>query len=159
MISSSYGGNVPDDSVWFEPMTVLRQATAADIAGMHEVRVSVRENRLADPGRITRSDYLQAIESLGRGWVVEHDGGIVAFAVGYTSGNIWALFVHPDHEGRGHGRALHSTMIGWLWSVGLTRLWLTTAPSSRAERFYQALGWRPHGTTASGDVRLELAGP
>lgn len=140
-------------------MTGLRQATKTDIAGMHRVRVAVRENRLTDPNRITSHDYLAAIESLGRGWVAETDGEIVAFAVGYADGNIWALFVHPDHEGRGHGRALHSQMVNWLWSLGLKRLWLSTAPGSRAERFYQSLGWRPHGTVAGGDVQLELDAP
>jgi len=55
------------------PMAGFGQATQADIAGMHRVRAAV----------------------------VEPDGGIVAFAAGYRSGNIRALFVHPDHEGRG----------------------------------------------------------
>jgi GNAT superfamily N-acetyltransferase len=139
-------------------MGVLRQATIDDIAGMHHVRVAVRENRLSDPGRITPSDYAAAIESLGRGWVAEVDGEIVAFAVGYASGNIWALFVHPDHEGRGHGRALHAQMVDWLWSLGLGRLWLTTAPGSRAEGFYRSLGWHPQGN-AGGDVRMGLTRP
>lgn len=141
-------------------MTGLRQATSNDIDGMHRVRIAVRENRLTDPGRMTASDYITAIDSLGRGWVAESDvGEIVAFAVGYASGNIWALFVHPDHEGRGHGRALHSKMVDWLWSLGLEQLWLTTAPGSRAESFYQLLGWRPQGTVAGGDVRFELDRP
>lgn len=140
-------------------MAGLRQATHADIAGMHRVRMAVRENRLSDPGRISSSDYLESIESLGRGWVVESDGEIVAFAVGYRSGNIWALFVHPDHEGRGYGRALHAEMISWLWSLGLRRLWLTTSRGSRAEKFYESLGWQPTRTVAGADVRLELDGP
>jgi GNAT superfamily N-acetyltransferase len=126
---------------------------------MHRVRLAVRENRLSDPGRIRSSDYLESIESLGRGWVVESDAEILGFAVGYRSGNIWALFVHPDHEGQGYGRALHAEMISWLWSLGLRQLWLTTARGSRAEAFYQSLGWQPRGTEAGGDVRLELDGP
>lgn len=140
-------------------MSGLRQATSSDIAGMHRVRLAVRENRLTDPGRITASDYVTAIDALGRGWVAESDGVVVAFAVGYASGNIWALFVHPDHEGRGHGRALHSQMVAWLWSLGLERLWLTTAPGSRAEGFYRSLGWRPLGNVAGGDVGFELDRP
>lgn len=124
---------------------------------MHRVRLAVRENRLSDPARITEADYRAALAELGCTWVVEEEGEIVAFATGYRSGSIWALFVHPDHEGRGYGHVLHSTVVGWLWSLGLTRLWLTTSPGTRAERFYVARGWQPCGQTESGELRLELS--
>ncbi len=126
---------------------------------MQRVRLAVRENILSDPGRITVADYAAALEDSGRTWVIELDGEIAAFATGYKTGNIWALFVHPDHEGRGYGKALHSTMIAWLWSLGLSRLWLTTAPGSRAERFYVSQGWVPCGIVPGGELRLELAAP
>ena len=85
---------------------VPRQATRRDIPGMHAVRVAVHENRLMTLA-ITEEHYIPAIESTGRGWVIENHGVVVAFAVGNSeTGNIWALFVHPDHEGRGYGRAL-----------------------------------------------------
>lgn len=135
----------------------LRQAHRSDIAGMHRVRIAVRENRLSSPDRIGDADYRAAIENLGRGWVIEVDAVVVAFAVGYaTDGNIWALFVHPDHEGRGYGRQLHDVMVQWLWAQGLARLWLTTAEGSRAEGFYAAAGWRRSGSTPSGEVGFEL---
>ena len=132
-----------------------RLATVADIDGMHRVRLAVRENRLSDPGRITAADYRAALETLGRGWVIEAQGQIVAFAIAYASGSLWALFVDPAHEGRGHGRALHAAMVEWLWSLGLRRLWLTTAPGSRAEGFYSRLGWQACGRV-DGDLRMEL---
>jgi hypothetical protein len=47
-------------------------------------------------------------------------------------------------------------MIGWLWSSGNDRLWLTTEPGTRAQRFYEAAGWRQAGTTAHGELRYEL---
>ncbi len=134
----------------------LRQAQRSDIPGMQRVRLAVRENRLSDPTRITEADYAAAIERLGRTWVVEADGEIAAFATGYNTGHVWALFVHPDHEGRGYGKALHSIMINWLWSQGHARLWLTTTPGTRAEGFYRSLGWEPCGTVSGGDLRLEL---
>lgn len=138
---------------------MLRQAVQADIAGMHRVRLAVRENTLSSPDRISEADYVAALAQLGRTWVIATDGEIVAFATGYKSGNIWALFVHPDHEGVGHGKALHSVMIQWLWSLGLTRLWLTTSPGTRAEGFYRSLGWQPCGVVVSGELRFELGRP
>ena len=138
---------------------MLRQAVIADIAGMHHVRVAVRENSLSSPDRITEADYISVIDGLGRGWVVESHGAIVGFAFGLRSGNIWALFMHPDHENCGHGKSLHSTMVNWLWSLGLTRLWLTTDPGTRAERFYLSQGWQLCDITDSGERRFELNGP
>lgn len=134
---------------------MLRQAHASDISGIQRVRHSVRENRLVS---ISISDHQvrEAIEKTGRGWVIESGGEVVAFAIGNAvNGNIWALFVHPDHEQRGYGRLLHDTMIEWLWSEGLQRLWLTTEPGTRAQRFYEAAGWLRTGLTDTGELRFE----
>jgi len=74
-----------------------------DIPGMHRVRLAVRENRLTSD-RIRPEHYVPEISVTGRGWVVERDGVIVAFAIGnFVTGNIWALFVDPGLEGRGYG--------------------------------------------------------
>lgn len=126
---------------------------------MQRVRLTVRENVLSDPGRVTEADYLAALDELGCTWVIETEGGIAAFATGYRSGSIWALFVHPDHEGLGYGGILHSAVVSWLWALGHQRIWLTTGPGTRAERFYISRGWQPCGTVPTGDIRLELSCP
>lgn len=132
---------------------MLRPAVAADIPSIQRVRHSVRENRLVSTV-ITDDDVREAIEQTGRGWVIESAGQVVAFAVGNAkTGNIWALFVHPDHERRGYGRRLHDTTLGWLCSQGLDRLSLTTEPGTRAQKFYEAAGWQLIGVTARGELR------
>lgn len=126
---------------------------------MHRVRMSVLENRLVSM-QLTDAHYLDAIEMRGRGWVIEVEGAIVAFAVGDTKdGSVWALFVDPRFEGRGFGRQLHDEMVSWLWQQGHERLWLTTDPGTRAHRFYEAAGWRVTGPGAHGELRLELSRP
>ena len=136
--------------------TLLRQATRADAAAIWDVRYAVRENTLRR-GVLDDEDLRREIEDSGRGWVVEEDGHIVAFAIGNAdSGNIWALFVHPDAEGRGHGGRLHDTMVEWLWSRGLGRLWLTTGVGTRAQGFYERRGWRQHELTDHGEILFEL---
>ena len=136
---------------------VLREARAADIPQMHRIRLAVRENRLTS-NAITEANYLPAIGQWGRGWVVERDGMIVGFAVGnIETGNIWALFVDPDEEGRGHGQRLHDAMVSGLWANGFDRLWLTTQPGTRAQRFYEDAGWICTGEAERGEVRYELA--
>jgi GNAT superfamily N-acetyltransferase len=126
---------------------------------MHAVRMVVRENRLRS-SVVTEEHYVPAIEQLGRGWVAEVDGQVVGFAIGNgETGNIWALFVDPEHEGQGHGRALHDAMVEWLFSRGLRHLWLGTDPGTRAERFYVAAGWRCTGKAANGEALYELRNP
>jgi GNAT superfamily N-acetyltransferase len=138
---------------------VLRQAQREAIAAMHRVRLAVRENRLTSAA-INEAHYLPAIEQYGRGWVIERQGQVVAFAVGNAqNGNIWALFVEPAHEGRGYGKHLHEAMVEWLWSQGVSRLWLTTEPGTRAQRFYESAGWRSVGEANGGEVQYELLRP
>jgi GNAT superfamily N-acetyltransferase len=138
---------------------VLRLARPDDIAAIQRVRRRVRENRLVS-GVITDDEVLAMMQVHGRGWVVDESGDVVAFAFGDArDGNIWALFVDPDHERRGHGRRLHGEMVRWLWSRGLERLWLGTDPGTRAQRFYEAAGWRAAGFGSHGELRFELDRP
>jgi hypothetical protein len=59
---------------------------------------SVRENRLMR-AVVSEFDYMAAIESTGRGWVIESDACVIGVAVpNRTNGNVWALSVDPDYE-------------------------------------------------------------
>lgn len=135
--------------------TRLRQAVAADIPGIWEVRYAVTENTLT-PGRIGDEDVRVAIEDTGRGWVIEEAGRIVGFAIGNgDTGNVWALFVHPDAQGRGHGGRLHAAMLDWFRTRPLRTLWLTTGADTRARVFYERHGWRCVGAAGGDEVRYE----
>lgn len=124
---------------------------------MHRVRMSVLENRLRNPASVQLSDYEAILERGGRGWVAVLDGRIVGLAVAdLARSNIWALFVDPGVEGRGIGRQLHDTMMDWIFSAGVDHVWLTTEPSTRAERFYRSARWRYGGAEPSGEVRFEM---
>ena len=123
---------------------------------MHRVRLAVRENRLTSSA-ISEENYIPEIEVTGRGWVIEKDGDVVAFAVGNVStANIWALFVDPAHERLGYGRKLHSAMTQWMFGEGLTCLWLSTDPKTRAQRFYETAGWVFTGVLPDGEHRYEM---
>ena len=135
----------------------LRQASRADVAAIHEVRMSVHENQLTR-SVISEGDYIDHLETLGRGWVIEVANRIVAIVVGNArDGNIWGLFVHPEFERRGFGKRLLDTAVEWLWSQGLARLWLTTEPGTRAQGFYEAAGWTQTAVTEHGEIRFELS--
>ena len=133
----------------------LREAHRNDIPGMWTVRYAVTENTLA-PGRITDEEFRREIEDTGKGWVIEVDGRIRAFAsCNAHTGNIWALFVHPEDEGLGYGDRLHAAMLAWLRTQPVQRLWLTTDVDSRACGFYERRGWQRVGISESGEVRFE----
>lgn len=135
---------------------VLRQAARGDLAGIWRVRYAVVENTLA-PGRIHDDEVIGQLEATGRGWVVEEGGEIVAFAIGDAAGaNVWALFVDPLAQGRGHGSRLHDTMVEWMWTRGLSTLWLETGAATKARGFYERRGWRCAGPSGDDQVRLEL---
>lgn len=130
----------------------IRRALEGDIAAMHAIRLSVRENQLDDPGSVLPHHYQAFMTDDGRGWVAEIDGRIAGFAVAdRVHASVWALFVDPTFEGQGVGRRLHQTMIDWLFETGAEQIWLSTSPDTRAERFYIAAGWQPAGL-ASGEA-------
>lgn len=117
-------------------MINFRQATTDDIAAMSAIRLSVKENALSDPSRITGQMYYDYLELLGRGWVAEIDRNVVGFCYACKdTSSIWALFVSPQHEGKGIARHLLALAVDWLFGQGNDSVALTTSVSTRAERF------------------------
>jgi len=128
----------------------LRRATHADIPAMSHIRLSVTENVLSDPTRVTTAMYEDFLERSGRGWVAESDGHIVGFCYADNeNASIWALFIQPGQEGRGLGKALLDLATDWLFGRGHERIRLTTGAGTRADRFYAARGWRREPVGAS----------
>jgi GNAT superfamily N-acetyltransferase len=124
---------------------VLRKATERDIPRIFEVRNNVRENKLRDPSRVTIEETQWFIANPGI-FVWEEDGRIAGFSAADTrNGSIWALFMDQAYERGGIGRALFQRACAVLKETGFTRMWLTTAPGTRAEAFYRAAGWQVAG--------------
>lgn len=138
-------------------MMKFREATVADIPTMAAIRLMVTENTLTDPGRITRGLYHENLTTAGKGWVCEIDRTVVGFVVAvHESASIWALFVHPGHEGRGIGRRLLETAVDWLFEMGVETISLATDPNTRAEKLYLAQGWERGEFIDNGEVRFRL---
>ena len=143
--------------VGFIVSTVFRQALRADIAAMSRIRLSVTENVLSDPTRVTLQMYEDYLEDCGRGWVAEIDGVVVAFCYAdKVDGSIWALFVAPGHEGLGLARRLLGCAVDWLFALGFPVITLTTTPGTRADRFYGRQGWR-RGSASAREVAYSLS--
>ena len=142
------------------PTATYRIACAADIPAMSAIRLAVRENRLRDPSRVTLAMYHDYLDTLGRGWVCEHDGVVAGFAYAdRDAGSVWALFVDPKHEGAGIGKQLLALATGYLFDHGHAKVVLSTGPETRADRFYTAQGWQRSYAEGDQEARFTLDRP
>lgn len=145
----------------------VREATAADIPALFAVRTSVRENhldlaQLAERGVTPATIAEMLAGGAVRSWVVEERREVVAFSMAdMRTGTVFALFVRPEAERRGYGRALLRAAEEWLFASGWATIWLQTGeePHLRAHPFYRAAGWRMVGSADHEDVRYEKQRP
>jgi ribosomal protein S18 acetylase RimI-like enzyme len=136
---------------------IFREARTLDIPQMQAVRHSVKENTLSDPALVRDADVEDYITRRGKGWVCEVDDTVVGFGIADLTGyNIWALFIHPNYERQGIGQHLHRLMMDWYFSKTPETVWLSTAPHSRAEKFYSKAGWRKAGLYGNGEIKFEM---
>ena len=120
------------------------------------IRAAVRENRLSDPASIAAADYRPFIDA-GCCWVWEESGAALGFAALDAAGaSVWALFVAPDAEGRGIGRALLDRLVAEARELRLPHLILETGEHTRAETLYRRTGWTPVTRDGKGNVTLRL---
>ena len=131
---------------------MIRQAIAADVPRIWEIRFAVKENRLSSPGLVTDADVQRCLDD-GEMWVCDEDGRIKGFSASDSrDGSIWALFIDPLYEGQGLGQALLAEACAKLRAAGYRVMTLSTGPGTRAERFYRRNGWEAQGLSAKGEV-------
>jgi GNAT superfamily N-acetyltransferase len=127
---------------------------------MSRIRLSVRENVLSDPARVTLQMYRDYLDTLGRGWVCELDGEVVGFSyAAVEDASIWALFVLPEFEGRGIAKRLLALATSYLFDQGNDKLILSTTADTRADRFYTAQGWVRGAMKDAVEVHFTLQRP
>lgn len=85
----------------------------------------------------------------------DETGRLIGFiAVHPAEGEMYLLFVHPDHAGRGVGRALLSAGHDVLRSAGCREVFLYThEQNARAIAVYEAAGYRRDGTAREIEFR------
>ena len=136
---------------------IFREAKIEDIGQIQFVRNSVSENTLSDPGLVTDQDCEEFITERGKGWVCVIDNRIVGFAIAdLKERNVWALFLNPEHEGKGIGRHLHKIMLDWYFTQTKDTIWLGTAFNTRAELFYRKAGWIEAGNNGTKEIKFEM---
>lgn len=139
-------------------MTPIRWAEVDDAAELADVHVSTWQKAYADifPARYlegldrsARTEWWRRFLARGARVHVAVTDRVVGFCHPDTShdqdwGEIYAIYVHPDHWGEGHGHELLVAGESTLTSLGHGRalLWVLEA-NDRARRFYESHGWEP----------------
>ena len=136
---------------------IFREANVNDIPTLSEVRLSVKENVLSNPYRITYETYNDYLSDVGKGWVCELQGRVLGFSIASLKDNsIWALFVMPGHEGKGIGKKLLNLATKWLFDMGAQSIILSTTMGTRADKWYELQGWSRGEVNADGEVQYRL---
>ncbi len=137
---------------------IFREAEMGDIQQMQVVRNAVKENMLSNPALVTDADYKKYLLNRGKGWVCMAENTVAGFSiVDVIDRNIWALFVHPNYEGKGIGKILHNTMLDWYFKKTKENVWLSTALGTKAENFYRIQGWKEVGIHGKGEIKFEMS--
>jgi GNAT superfamily N-acetyltransferase len=152
-------------------MVMIRPLNDADIDGVAEVHV--RTWRSAYAG-IIPADYLASLDPVqfarrrrtfpvppgAATLVADDDGAIVGFATfgparvaqgneyDQANGELYAIYVDPDHQGAGTGRRLLAAARAALKAAGFPRMWLwVLAENHPSRRFYEHMGMAADGMT------------
>ncbi len=128
---------------------MIREIVEHDIPALFVVRPRTRENamsvqELAAIG-ITPASMAAAIKGSHRGWLYEVSGQVGGFAMGDSAASeLTVIAMLPDHEGKGVGGQLLTSVEEWLASEGCKKIWLSTDinPRLRAYGFYLRHGWQ-----------------
>ena len=92
-------------------------------------------------------------------WIAEIEQQPLGFSIANrTEKTILGLFVLPEFENRGIGRALMEKTENWLKNKGAKEIWLLTGndPKLRAYGFYRHLGWIAVGVESEGAMKGEM---
>lgn len=140
----------------------IREATADDVDALFRIRTAVRENAMTmaelaevhiTPATITEMIVTGSVGA----WVAIDNNDTVGFSMSkQEQREVFALFVLPAHEGRGHGFALLSSAVEWLRLSDSGAISLSTDSGTRAHGFYLKHGWVEDGQLGT-EVRLQLA--
>jgi len=149
------------------PVRAAVEADARSIAEVHVVtwrvayRGQVPDDYLESLSVDQREDMWWAIlaDTGTKTFVLEHDARVVGFAsvspsrdedATPTTGEVTAIYVHPERWGAGAGHALLESAVDALREAGNSSatLWVLDT-NGRARAFYEAHGWAADGASKS----------
>lgn len=136
----------------------IRSATQNDIELIFDIRTAVTENHLSKEQLtelgITDLAILALIEQQSSVWIAEFEQRGCGFAIAdQEEGCVFAMFVYPEAEGKGIGKALLEKVEHILFQQ-FSEIWLETDGHSRAFSFYSRQGWYVQEYLEDRDVKM-----
>lgn len=146
---------------------LLRQAITSDAKGIARVRVVTwqstylglipdffLQNLNLEQSTVNWAKRLESSVQSGKTIVAEIDGTIVGYiGIGVSRdldasdvGELYTIYVDPEHQGKGVGSALIREGIKFLKSISFNKatLWVFDG-NERAIKYYETHGWNPTG--------------
>ena len=141
----------------------IRLVQGEDVETLFEIRTSVKENyqsrqEIAKLG-ITPASVAKMLDKECCAWIAEVKSQPVGFSIAnLTEKTILGLFVLPEFENQGIGRALMEITEDWFKKQGIKEISLLTGndPTFRAYGFYLHLGWTAVGLETDGVMKGEM---
>jgi ribosomal protein S18 acetylase RimI-like enzyme len=142
---------------------LIRPAEGSDTGDMFDIRASVHENRLRlddlSSHGLTPVFIRALIEAAPCAWMAIAEDRAVGFSmVDLEDATLFSLFVRPEYEGRGIGRALMAQAEDAMFRRH-PQIGLETSAASRAARFYAGLGWQIAARLGDGNIRMTKTRP
>jgi GNAT superfamily N-acetyltransferase len=158
---------------------IIRPALESDAPGIARVHVASWRSTYAGlmPADFLASLSVESRENQWRGWIANPDrkseffvaedanGQIIGFACGGTEreghpiykGELYAIYLLAEHQGKGIGRQLLGAVIRCLMAQGLTTMLVWVLAGNPACKFYEAMGGVRVGSkpVEIGGVKLE----
>lgn len=146
-----------------------RRGDGEAVAKVHERCWRISYAGIADPSWVTDRPLAERAAEWSRYaggagvpmWVADDAGDVVGeIAAGQTrdddapagTGEVVAMYVDPDRQREGIGRALMARALEELRAAGFTRVTLwTLGESAQSTAFYEALGFRRDGAVRRGE--------
>jgi GNAT superfamily N-acetyltransferase len=136
-------------------MPEARRARAADLASLLALFRASEVSPFAEPTARAERIWAETLAHDGVAVFVTEEGGrIAATAMLITAPNLLRsgcghayldnVVTHPEHRGRGHGRAVVEAALAEAWARDCWHVLLQSGRAdSRVHRFYERCGFRP----------------
>ena len=149
------------------PMAFLESYDAAAARPDGPWQEYARASAVDGPAAVSRQFVATAEDGTWVGSVValveragtrDHEGTTIE----QDGGHMVAVYLRPEHRGRGVMERLFAAAADWLRALGLPRIRLYVhADNARAQGLYARVGFRPTGATFTGSIgpEIEMAMP
>jgi GNAT superfamily N-acetyltransferase len=103
---------------------------------------------------------LTRLQSGHSAWVAWANGGLIGFSMANrTNGEVWAMAIGPEWEGKDIDRELMRQAEAWLLSHGWAEIWAAVPPEENAHGFCNGPAWQDWNVRATDTSKRPASNP